>query len=81
MQLYYRLHSSILKLLERTDDEIDYDLFESHLDKVAETPFHVTSVSKGLEKTTCKEEGVAGRKILYLNHFLTVYAKMHMMHQ
>ncbi len=61
-QMYYRVHASILNLIQ-SNDVIDYDLIEDHLDQADSSPF-VAGVSKASEKVahaTKVGQSVAGK--------------------
>ena len=59
--MYYRMHASILKTLERTSGELNYTLIEEFLDTAEISPFVKGVSRKQNEKPIVKEEPGQGR--------------------
>ena len=59
--MYYRMHASILKTLERSSGEINYALIEEFLDTAEVSPFVKCISKKQSEKPIIKEEPGQGR--------------------
>ena len=66
--MYYRIHASILNLLQSAEKNLDYDLIEDHLDKAGQSPFVAAVSRKTIERTTSKDDSQSGNS----NHNLLV---------